>query len=74
MGLVAAWGIAFFLALIFACGTHLDDGWLSFTSLTAKCVNTFDLLALSAITDVSMDVMILALPHFWVSPVKRSLL
>lgn len=61
IALVVLWTLGFFLVQVFDCRTHFSTNWGTLRQLQ-KCLNTFNQLLAYTISDVIMDVFILALP------------
>lgn len=60
--LIFIWGVGFFFAFLFSCGSHFDYFWTSVEN-QLKCHADLSMMTLSlSISDVIMDVMILAFP------------
>lgn len=62
IGAVIAWAIAFFIAILAACGTHIRANFETLGVLKAECVNTFVVLVSLAVFDVAVDLAIIILP------------
>lgn len=54
--------MTFTIAILAACGTHIDANWGSLGQLKTQCVDTFRLLLSYAVTDVFADLIILCVP------------
>ena len=70
IGVVAAWAITFFIAILAACGTSIAANFQTLSALKGECVNTFDILIALAVSDVAVDLAILIMPIPLVSPLK----
>ena len=68
IGVVAAWAITFFVAILAACGTSIAANFQTLGALKGECVNTFDILIALAVSDVAVDLAILIMPVPLVSP------
>ena len=68
VGVVAAWAITFFIAILAACGTSIAANFQTLSALKGECVNTFDILIALAVSDVAVDLAILIMPIPLVSP------
>ena len=68
IGVVAAWAITFFIAILAACGTSITANFQTLGALKGECVNTFDILIALAVSDVAVDLAILIVPIPLVSP------
>ena len=73
IGVVAAWAITFFIAILAACGTSIAANFQTLGALKGECVNTFDILIALAVSDVAVDLAILIMPIPLVSPLKTSI-
>ena len=62
IGLVIAWAVAFFIALLAACGTSIRANFQSLAALKEECVNTFEIYLTLAVSDVAVDLAILIIP------------
>lgn len=62
IGIVVAWAISFFVAILAACGTHIRANFQTLGALKAECVNTFNILVCLAVFDVVVDLAIMILP------------
>ena len=62
IGVVAAWAITFFIAILAACGTSIAANFQTLGALKGECVNTFDILIALAVSDVAVDLAILIMP------------
>ena len=62
IGVVAAWAITFFIAILAACGTSIAANFQTLGALKRECVNTFDILIALAVSDVAVDLGILIMP------------
>ena len=62
IGVVAAWAITFFIAILAACGTSIAANFQTLGALKEECVNTFDILIALAVSDVAVDLAILVMP------------
>ena len=62
VGIVVAWAISFFIAILAACGTHIRANFETLGVLKAECVNTFNVLVCLAVFDVVVDLAIMILP------------
>lgn len=72
IGVVAAWAVTFFIAILAACGTSIQANFQTLGALKGECVNTFDILIALAVSDVAVDLAILVMPIPLVSPLKTS--
>lgn len=72
IGVVAAWAVTFFIAILAACGTSIQANFQTLGALKGECVNTFDILIALAVSDVAVDLAILVMPVPLVSPLKTS--
>lgn len=72
IGVVAAWAVTFFIAILAACGTLVQANFQTLGALKEECVNTFDILIALAVSDVAVDLAILVMPIPLVSPLKTS--
>ena len=72
IGVVAAWAITFFIAILAACGTSIAANFQTLGALKGECVNTFDILIALAVSDVAVDLAILIMPIPLVSPLDVS--
>ena len=70
IGVVVAWAITFFIAILAACGTSIAANFQTLGALKGECVNTFDILIALAVSDVAVDLAILIMPIPLVSPLK----
>lgn len=62
IGIVVAWAISFFVAILAACGTSVRANFETLGTLKAKCVDTFIILVCLAVFDVVVDLAIMILP------------
>ncbi|KAH4217063.1 hypothetical protein HBI81_140120 [Parastagonospora nodorum] len=62
LALITAWTIAFLGANIFQCGSHPAAAWTSVKQLLQYCDDTSGATAALALTDLIMDLMIIAAP------------
>lgn len=62
IGVVTAWAITFFIAILAACGTSIAANFQTLGALKGECVNTFDILIALAVSDVAVDLAILIMP------------
>lgn len=62
IGIVIAWAITFFVALLAACGTPFAANFQMLAVLKRECVDTFRILIAFAVSDVAVDVAILIMP------------
>ena len=62
IGIVVAWAVSFFIAILAACGTSIRANFQTLGVLKAKCVDTFDVLVCLAVFDVAVDLAIMILP------------
>lgn len=62
IGVVIAWAITFFIAILAACRTSIRANFETLGILKAKCVNTFVVLVCLAVFDVVVDLAIMILP------------
>lgn len=60
--LIVTWTIAFLGANIFQCGTHPAAAWTSIKQIIEYCDDTSGATAALALTDLIMDLMIIAAP------------
>lgn len=70
VGVVGAWAITFFVAILAACGTSIIANFQTLGALKGECVDTFDILIALAVSDVAVDLAILIMPIPLVSPLK----
>lgn len=68
IGVIGAWAIAFFVAILAACGTSIAANFQTLGALKRECVDTFDILIALAVTDVAVDLAILIMPIPLVCP------
>lgn len=77
IGIVVAWAISFFIAILAACGASVRANFETLGALKAKCVDTFVVLVCLAVFDVVVDlaIMILPIPLVWAlqMPIKRKI-
>ena len=73
IGVVAAWAITFFIAILAACGTSIAANFQTLNALKGECVNTFDILIALAVSDVAVDLAILIMPIPLVSSLTISI-
>jgi hypothetical protein len=71
--LIFAWMTAFFFALIFACGTHMDARWGTEQQAAAQCANPIDLEEAVVISSFLTDLIALILPLLMVWRLQMSL-
>ena len=57
-----AWTIAFFFSVLFECGTHFEYLWSTLLNLVTHCTDEEKFFKAYAISDVIIDVLILAMP------------
>ena len=62
IGVVGAWAITFFVAILAACGTSIAANFQTLSALKGECVDTFDILIALAVSDVAVDLAILIMP------------
>lgn len=62
IGVIILWSLAFFIAIAAACGNHFEANWASLGVLKQECVDTFRMLLTYTITDVAVDLVIIAIP------------
>ena len=62
IGVVVAWAIAFFIAILAACGTSIRANFQTLGLLKDECVDTFVILICLAVFDVVVDLAIMVLP------------
>lgn len=62
IGFVVAWAIAFFIAILAACGTFIRANFSTLGALKEDCVNTFVVLVCLTVFDVFVDLGIMILP------------
>ncbi|PWY87082.1 hypothetical protein BO94DRAFT_575212 [Aspergillus sclerotioniger CBS 115572] len=62
IGIVIAWGATFIIALMSSCGTHFMANFSTLGEVVEHCINTFGLLIAFAVSDVLVDLIILAIP------------
>lgn len=72
IGVVTAWAVTFFIAILAACGTSIQANFQTLGALKGECVNTFDILIALAVSDVAVDLAILVMPIPLVSTLKIS--
>ena len=70
VGVVGAWAITFFIAILAACGTSVAANFQTLGALKGQCVNTFEILIALAVFDVAVDLAILIMPIPLVSPLN----
>lgn len=73
IGVVGAWAVTFFIAILAACGTSIAANFQSLGALKGECVDTFDILIALAVFDVTVDLAILVMPIPLVSPPQDSI-
>ena len=61
IALVVLWTLGFFLVQVFDCRTHFSTNWGTLRQLQ-KCLDTFSQFLAYTVSDVIIDVFILALP------------
>lgn len=61
IALVVLWTLGFFLVQVFDCRNHFSTNWGTLSQLQ-KCLSSFNQLLAYSISDVIIDVFILALP------------
>ena len=69
--IVTGWTLAFFIAMITSCGSHVAYLWNS--APTPSCIDTYVLTMLLAITDFVLDFPLLFLPLPWVWRLQMTL-
>lgn len=62
IGFVIAWAIAFFIAILAACGTNMRARFSTLGALREDCVDTFVLSVCLVVFDVFVDLGIMILP------------
>ena len=62
IGIVIAWAITFFIAILAACGTSIAANFQTLGALKGECVDTFKVLIALAVSDVVVDLGILVMP------------
>ena len=62
IGVTILWILAFTITIAAACGTHFAANWASLLTLKEECVDTFRMLLAYSISDVIVDLFIIALP------------
>ena len=72
IGVVGAWAITFFVAILAACGTSIAANFQTLGALKGECVDTFDVLIALAVSDVAVDLAILIMPIPLVSSLDDS--
>lgn len=72
IGVVGAWAVTFFIAILAACGTSVAANFQTLGALKRECVDTFDILIALAVSDVVVDLAILIMPIPLVSLMKGS--
>lgn len=72
IGVVGAWAVTFFIAILAACGTSIAANFQTLGALKGECVDTFDILIALAVFDVAVDLAILIMPIPLVSPPNAS--
>ncbi|KAI0555865.1 hypothetical protein F4679DRAFT_8456 [Xylaria curta] len=60
--LITLWAVAFFFAVLFACGTHFDAIWGPTQNLYTICTNTLHRLVSLCFTDFFADIIIILIP------------
>ena len=71
IGLITAWTVSFFLALLFACKTHFAAYWTSVYTVSHECVKTLIYENAFAISDTMTDIIVFVLPIPQVSSLLR---
>lgn len=72
IGVVGAWAVTFFVAILAACGTSIAANFQTLGALKEECVDTFDILIALAVSDVAVDLAILIMPVPLVSSLDDS--
>ncbi|OOF98335.1 hypothetical protein ASPCADRAFT_205578 [Aspergillus carbonarius ITEM 5010] len=62
IGVVIVWAMTFVIAILSACGTRLMANFGTLGDLKTECVDTFSILIALAASDVTVDLIILAIP------------
>ncbi|KAI1321388.1 hypothetical protein F5Y16DRAFT_70421 [Xylariaceae sp. FL0255] len=70
---VGIWTLGFFFSYLFSCGTRFWANWSPLFVLLEDCFDTTPYFFALAITDVITDVIILALPYYWIWRLNISL-
>lgn len=60
--IIALWAVAFFFAVLFACGTHVSAIWGPTQNLYTICTNTLHRLVSLCFTDFFADIIIILIP------------
>ena len=72
VGLSALWTVAWFFVGLFQCGHHIDYLWGYKEAYSESCLPTKPLFVVSAVTDIFLDLCIMALPIPLVSSVEQA--
>ena len=70
MAVVGFWATAFFLGVLFECGTRFEDLWSTLLNLISHCADEEIFFKAFAISDVIIDGLILAMPCPIVCPIS----
>lgn len=73
-GVVVAWTLAYIFAIAFSCGTHWSAHWTSYAAMFEHCNGGYPIQHIVEsllITDLILDVLIVALPIPRVSQQQR---
>ncbi|KAL2045928.1 hypothetical protein ABVK25_011924 [Lepraria finkii] len=62
IGVIIAWSTAFFFATVFQCGLDWSLNWAPITVFLTQCSNTPDMLTVFTVTDITTDLLIIAMP------------
>lgn len=62
LAIAMVWTIAFFFSCLFECKTHFDYVWSTLLNLVTHCFDEEKFFEAYAISDVILDVLILAVP------------
>ncbi|KAI8965299.1 hypothetical protein F5Y11DRAFT_313576 [Daldinia sp. FL1419] len=71
--IVVIWTFGFFLAILFRCGTQFWALWAPLKFLLANCYASTPMFQAFSISDVITDLLILAMPVYWVSRLRMTL-
>lgn len=71
VGVVVIWTLGFFFAILFRCGTQFWALWAPLKFLLANCYGSTPMFQAFCISDVITDVLILAMPIYWVRDLLR---
>ena len=69
IGLIVAWIISFFFAVLFRCGTQFWAYWNTLAALLAHCNSSTPNFQAFSISDVITDGIILLMPLYWVNTI-----